>query len=656
MAPRVAIVGVFHETNVFAPQPTQWAAFTRQYRGAELLSAFEGTSTVVGGFLDGARERGWEVVPVFGAYATPSGTLTRSAFDALQAALSQELGEADHVDAVLLELHGAMVAEGVPDAEEAILDTIRHRWPDSPIACVLDLHANMGHRRLSAADVLIGYRTNPHIDTYDRGTAAVRLLETSTMGNSRPHRAHRSIPLVAPPICQGTDASPMREIIQLARDLETDLGLLDVTVHAGFAYSDVPHLGMGFSATAATENAAATERAVEQLADSAWSQRLKFNRALPNPAEAVAIATHRPGRIAVADTGDNINGGSTGDATWLLHEALNYPRVRVLASICDPTSLTTLQSAGVGATLPIQLGGRHSSSGSPISADVTVLHLGDGTFTNAGPMAAGAIVSMGSAAVVRCSNIDVVVQERPVQPNDPQLFRSLGITPEEYDVILLKGAAAIRAGWADVVDEIVDAATPGVTDSDLSRLVYCHAPQDLHRAVTRGLGAPTERNQIMSPDTPGTAAGPDELLVAVAPERPPEAAHNAVDALVRDGSKGYVSGQVAFRGHQAPLTGKVGRDVSVTDAASEAALAIANALHRLRTALGTLQAVDRVLKMTVFVNAVDDFTDHPTVADGASKLLTDVLGHRGRHARAAVGVASLPLGVPVEVELLVRLK
>ena len=495
MAPRVAIVGVFHETNVFAPEPTRWAAFTRRYRGPELLSAFHRTRTVVGGFLDGARERGWEVVPVFGAYATPSGTLTRSAFDALETALRQELGAADHVDAVLLEFHGAMAAEEVPDAEEAILDTIRHRWPHLPIACVLDLHANMGTRRLSAADVLIGYRTNPHIDTYDRGVAAVRLLEGLRTGAPRPHRAHRGIPLIAPPICQGTDVSPMRDILQLARDLEGDLGLLEVTVHAGFAYSDVPHLGMGFSATAVSENAAAAERAVEQLADFAWSHRLEFNRLLPSPAEAVAIATRGPGRIAVADTGDNINGGSTGDGTWLLREALSHPEVRVLGSVCDPISLATIKAAGVGTTLPIQLGGRYASSGSPVSAEVAVLHLGDGTFTNTGPMAAGAIVSMGSAAVVRCSNIDIVVQERPVQPNDPQLFRSLGVTPEEYDVILLKGAAALRAGWTHVVDEFVDAATPGVTDSDVSRLSFSKAPHDLHRAATRGPMPPTKRTQ-----------------------------------------------------------------------------------------------------------------------------------------------------------------
>jgi enamine deaminase RidA (YjgF/YER057c/UK114 family) len=148
----------------------------------------------------------------------------------------------------------------------------------------------------------------------------------------------------------------------------------------------------------------------------------------------------------------------------------------------------------------------------------------------------------------------------------------------------------------------------------------------------------------------------DQALLASVPSAPPESAHDAVDQVVRDGRRAYVSGQVAFDGALPPLAGKVGREVSVEEAAGQARLAAANALHRLRRALGTLEEVERVLKLSVFVNAVDDCTSHPAVADGASSILVEVLGDAGRHARAAVGVASLPLGVPVEVELLVRTK
>lgn len=118
----------------------------------------------------------------------------------------------------------------------------------------------------------------------------------------------------------------------------------------------------------------------------------------------------------------------------------------------------------------------------------------------------------------------------------------------------------------------------------------------------------------------------------------------------------FVSGQVAFDGDREPLTGKVGHTVTSEQAAEEARICAANALHRIVAEFGSLDVVERIIKVTVFVNAVDSFSGHPTVADGASRLLVEVFGESGRHARAAVGVASLPLGVPVEVELTAKLR
>lgn len=484
------MIGVFHETNVFSPVPTVWESFSRRYRQDELIDAFAGTRTVVGGFLDGASALGWEVVPVFGAYATPSGIVTEEALSALRAALQKELAAVGPVDGVLLELHGAMVAEGTDDPEEEILQDIRQRWPRPPVAAVLDFHANMARSRLHQADILTGYRTNPHIDTYARGIAATSQLQAVLDRAERPYRAHRGIPVISPPVMQSTDEAPLCDLIAEAAQLERDLGLDDVTVHAGFPYADVPHLGMGFSATAAPGRKEAAEKAVDQLAATAWRRRRDFDRPLLSAAEAFTRAARQSGSVAVADTGDNINGGAPGDGTWLLHEALAHPHVRTLSSLWDPVSLNDILRAGAGADLPVRLGGRSaSSSGQPLDIQVHVLRVGDGTFVNTGPMATGAQVSMGGAAVVRHAGLDIVVQRQPIQPNDPQLFRSLGLAPEQYDVVLLKGAAALRAGWATVADAVIDAATPGVTDSDLSRLQLRRAPAGLVRA-----GINTDRN------------------------------------------------------------------------------------------------------------------------------------------------------------------
>ncbi|WP_166356317.1 RidA family protein [Phytoactinopolyspora limicola] len=129
-----------------------------------------------------------------------------------------------------------------------------------------------------------------------------------------------------------------------------------------------------------------------------------------------------------------------------------------------------------------------------------------------------------------------------------------------------------------------------------------------------------------------------------------------IEPVVIDNGVAYISGQVAFDGDAAPLTGQVGAEVSVEQAAGEAAKAVANGLYRLADAAGSLDAVERMLKITVFVNSVAGLTEQPQVANGASKALHDILGDRGRHARSAVGVASLPLGVCVEVEMVAKVR
>jgi microcystin degradation protein MlrC len=257
---------------------------------------------------------------------------------------------------------------------------------------------------------------------------------------------------------------------------------MDVTIHGGYAYADVAHLGFGISITADQSRHAVAQEAADELAAMAWESRGRYVVCMRTPEEAFERAVAMDGLVAVADTGDNINGGAPGDGTWLLAEALKRPQRRVLGTVWDPDVVALAQRAGAGNELVVEVGGRVArSSGDPVPMRATVLQVGPRAFTNRGPMATGVLVSMGTVAVLRCGRLDLVVQELPVQPNDPELFRSLGLQPQDYEVALLKGAAAIRAGWAEVATAFVDASSPGVTDSDLSRLTFEHAPAQLWR-------------------------------------------------------------------------------------------------------------------------------------------------------------------------------
>lgn len=479
MTLRVAVAGVFHETNTFSSSPTDLRTFHNKLLavGEDLAAAFTGTRTVVGGFLDGARSCHLDVVPVYGAYATPSGLVTRAAFDTIAATLVDKLEQAKPFNAVLLELHGSMVVDGLSDPETLLLAAVRNVAERRPIVVVTDLHANMTPERLALIDILTGYRTNPHVDTYERGVAAARHCSALLRDGVKPTVAHRRVAVLAAPIAQSTSDEPLRHILARARMLEQQRGLLDVTVHGGYAYADVPHARISVTVTARNGNSRAGETA-EELAALAWERRAGFAVDLPGPADAFAQAVARAGGtgpVALADTGDNIGGGSAGDGTWLLREALAHPGIRVAATICDPSAAAAAWREGAGGRLRCDLGGRsEATAGQPVSVDAAVRWVGEGTFTNTGPMARGARVNMGPSAVLAVEDVDIVVQSLPVQPNDPELFRCTGLDPGTYDVIVLKGAAALRAGWKGLVRDFVDAGTPGVTDTVLGRMPYRH--------------------------------------------------------------------------------------------------------------------------------------------------------------------------------------
>jgi microcystin degradation protein MlrC len=477
---RIGLVGCFHETNTFASNVTDVEAFQASrgwYVGHELLDAYRGTRTVMGGMIDGAAEHGLDLVPVFGAFATPAGIVTKAAFDEITERLVSGLAAAGPLDGLLLELHGAMVVDGDPDPETALLRSIRAVIGDLPLVAVTDLHANMTAARVTRLDALVGYRTNPHVDTYESGADAAGHLTWLVRGSSRTTLHHRSVPVVAAPIAQRTADPPLLRLLAAARELERRHRLLDVTVHGGYAYADVPHAGVSFTVTAPAGRDRQARAVLDALATLAWEHRWEFQVDLPDAAAAVDEASRLHGRhggpIAITDTGDNINGGGPGDTTWLLHAALDGAVGPIAATLSDPDGVKAAAAVGVGGTFDAELGGRAEAlSGEPLRGRAQVRWLGDGSFVNTGPMASGARVSMGRTAVVELDHARIVLQTLPVQPNDPEMFRCVGLPPEEQALVLLKGAAALRAGWGPLVSAFVDAGTPGVTDCDLRRMPY----------------------------------------------------------------------------------------------------------------------------------------------------------------------------------------
>lgn len=479
---RIAIGGISHETNTFSTIPTDLSLFERRgvHGGEALIPAFAGTKTVVGGFLDGARSEGFEAVPTMLARAAPSGTVTAEAFNRLASSLIDGLREDGSIDGVLLELHGAMVAESARDGDAEILRRVREVVGSLPIVGVLDLHANISDGMVALADALVGYDTYPHVDMYERGLEAAAIMTRIVRGGLRTARALRK-PRLMPPLprqCTTYD-TPMRDLIALAHQREREPGMVSVSVAAGFPYADVPEAGLAVLAIADGDQARA-EAVAEEIASLAWDRRHDFLVQCTPVDEAVQIAASARdgdgGPIVLADTADNPGAGAPCDGTILLHGILDQGVDNAaLAALWDPRAVQVCRLAGVGATVELQLGGKTDDlHGAPLPVTGRVRLLSDGRFKNLGPMNTGAETRMGPTAVLAIDGVDVIVTSNRVQALDAGVFLSQGIDPTRRRVLVLKSSVHYRAAFEPLARRVVEVDTPGLSNADLSRYRYQH--------------------------------------------------------------------------------------------------------------------------------------------------------------------------------------
>jgi enamine deaminase RidA (YjgF/YER057c/UK114 family) len=136
---------------------------------------------------------------------------------------------------------------------------------------------------------------------------------------------------------------------------------------------------------------------------------------------------------------------------------------------------------------------------------------------------------------------------------------------------------------------------------------------------------------------------------------PPSPVANYINA-VRVGNLLYLSGRGPWKADGAYITGKVGKDLTIEEGYDAARLTAISHLAVLKTELGSLNKVKRIVKVLGMVNCTDDFKDHPKVINGYSDLMVDIFGEKGKHARSAVGMNSLPFGITVEVEVIVEVE
>ena len=467
-----------HETNTFSPVSTPLAAFGPDGPafGAEALAQARGSRTALGAFIEIAQRRGDALTVAVSATANPSGRVDAAAYEQLAGAIVDAVRGG--CDAILLDLHGAMVSERFDDGEGELLRRIRAVAPDTPLAVALDLHGNLTQQMVEAADVIVGFKTYPHVDMFETGEHAARLLFDWLDGGARPQLAWAQPPLLSHTLRSATGAGAMQRAVERAIRMERD-GLLAVTVFAGFSLADFRDAGMSVVAVGRTRDEA--QQAADALARQLWQERDGFVYASAPLADSVAqaralqpAADGRP--VLLLDHGDNVMSGGTCDTTDLLEECLRQGLASIgVGPLCDPPAVAAAVAAGVGGTVDVDLGNLRArahvadegSNPRPrLRVRAQVQALTDGRFRITGPIYTGETWAMGRTAVLAAERFTAVVTERPMEPLDLGVFTSAGVDPARFAFLLLKSRMYCRPSFVPICGGLVECDSRGVTSSD----------------------------------------------------------------------------------------------------------------------------------------------------------------------------------------------
>jgi microcystin degradation protein MlrC len=480
---RVAVIEFAHESNTFSPKPADLHAFeaSRLYFGDEILREMRDTNSEIGGCIDVAECRKWDLVPILSAHAQPCGPVTEETRRNLTDEAVRRIEAAKPLDGVFVSLHGAMVTETSQDGESQFLSEIRSVvGKEIPIAVTLDLHANVFDQMSDLVDIAVSYRTYPHVDMRERGREAAEVLHRALAGEIAPFVVvERPAMLVGCDDGRTSENGPMCRILEHAEREADAPGLQNVSVNAGFTDADV--FAAGPSVLVTGDNKAITEHdardAAQRICGTIREYRHEWFRPM-SLSEGIERLRDRPkpGKpIVVADFADNPGSGAHGDCTAILSALLQAELGDVaLGALYDPEAAKRLAEAGEGAEVTLSVGGKTDPSigGGPLTVSGRVMAVSDGRFTFEGPLYTGLAGKLGTSVAFRIRGIDVMITSEKLQMFDLNIFRAVGIEPAERSIVVVKSMQHFRGAFAPIASEILVVDAGGLSSPDLSRRVY----------------------------------------------------------------------------------------------------------------------------------------------------------------------------------------
>jgi microcystin degradation protein MlrC len=488
-SPRVAILGIHLESNSFAPV-TRAEDFRRAhyFEGRAILTEARkphpAMPAEVPGFLAEMDRTGdWTAVPILVTGAEPGGPAEHEFFLETLTLMRRGLEAAMPLDAVYVTNHGAMTTTGSTDPDGLMLRAIRRVVGEKvPIVATLDLHANISELMVESADILVVYRTNPHVDQADRAREAARLLREMLAG-MQPTTAFLRLPLVAPTSGMLTARGPYGELMRAGAAM---IGgeVASVSVVGGFPPGDTPKNGLAILVTT-RGNARRARELARALAEQGWANRQRFVPPLvplPDAVARIAAAGHDGSPACIyADMGDNPGGGGLGSTTAFLRALLEAKATGVLYGIFhDPALAAEAHAKGEGAEFRAIFNREPSHEHSPrleTSARVRKLHTGDCIGRRG--LWVGMSLDLGPTAALDLGGIVAVVVSRRKQCAEPRFFEMLGLDIAAARSVIVKSRGHFRAGFDEFFppERVLEIDTPGLTTPVLSRFPFKHLPR-----------------------------------------------------------------------------------------------------------------------------------------------------------------------------------
>ena len=485
---KISLTCFMHESNTFIKKTTPVENFMNPHfgdfiQGQDIVEYFKGGNHELSGSIDELERQGVEFIPKMCAIATPSGTVEEEAFNQIVDKLVDEINP-EESDGLIVNLHGATVSQEYLDADGEVLLRLRKKLGKGfPIVCTLDKHANISTKMFENADVLIVFRTCPHLDTYDRGVEAAKIIIDMIKNKIKPTGTFIAPPMMINMTKQNTFEEPVNQIINKMEEISNDNSVISASFALGFQFADVPELGSSF-VVYTDNNIEFSRMKCESVAKFAWENRDKYNLDAYEISEAVEIAKNSSEiPVILNDVGDNIGGGSSADSTFLLNEIISQNVGNYCTVFFDPDSVKECVQKGIGKKVKLNVGGKvDDKHGKPVQIEGLVKNITDGIWEDSEIRHGGYTkYNQGQTVLVETENNGSIILTTLRQPpHSIGQITHIGIDPNKKQLITTRGVILPRPAYDPFAAKTLLVNTNGTTTADLKNLNFENIEREIY--------------------------------------------------------------------------------------------------------------------------------------------------------------------------------